>query len=69
MSMTAWLFWGLVFGSIGLGYFMYGKKQGSAAPLICGIALMLYPYLAGGSAFAMIGIGVVLTAIPYFVRR
>ena len=41
---TAWLFWGLVFSSIGFGYFLYGKKQGRAAPLICGIALMIYPY-------------------------
>jgi hypothetical protein len=68
MSLTAWLFWGLIFGSIGFGYFLYGKKQGSAVPLACGIALMVYPYFVGSSALAMIGIGVVLIAIPYFVR-
>ena len=68
MSMEAWLFWGLIFGSIGFGYFLYGKKQGRAVPLVCGIALMVYPYFVGSSAFAMIGIGVVLIAIPYFVR-
>jgi hypothetical protein len=68
MSLTAWLFWGLVFSSVGFGYFIYGKKQGRAVPLVCGIALMVYPYFVGSSAFAMIGIGVVLIAIPYFVR-
>jgi len=68
MSFTAWLFWGLIFGSIGFGYFLYGKKQGSPVPLVCGIALMVYPYFVGSSALAMIGIGVVLIAIPYFLR-
>lgn len=68
MSMMAWLFWGLVFGSIGMGYFMYGKKQGRPVPLVCGIGLMVYPYFVGGSALAMIAIGAVLMAIPYFVR-
>ena len=68
MSLTAWLLWGLIFSSIGFGYFLYGKKQGSAVPLVCGIVLMVYPYFVGSSALAMIGIGVVLVAIPYFVR-
>ncbi|HTA65388.1 MAG TPA: hypothetical protein VK753_07780 [Xanthomonadaceae bacterium] len=67
MSMTAWLFWGLVFSSVGMGYFIYGKKQGRAAPLLCGIALMVYPYFID-SAWATIGIGVALMAIPYFAR-
>jgi len=69
MSMEAWLFWGLIFGSIGFGYFLYGKKQGRAVPLVCGIALMVYPYFVGSSAFAMVGIGVVLMAIPWFLGR
>jgi hypothetical protein len=64
---TAWLLWGLVFSSIGFGYFLYGKKQGRAVPLVCGIGLMVYPYFIG-STWATIGIGVVLMAIPYFVR-
>jgi len=68
MSLTAWLLWGLIFSSIGFGYFLYGKKQGSAVPLVCGIVLMVYPYFVGSSALAMIGIGVVLIAIPWFLR-
>ena len=67
MSMEAYLFWGLIFGSIGFGYFLYGKKQARAVPLVCGIALILYPYVVS-STWAMVGIGVVLMAIPYFVR-
>jgi len=67
MSMEAWLFWGLIFGSIGFGYFVYGKKQGRAVPLVCGVVLMVYPYFVS-NAWATIGIGVVLIAIPWFLR-
>jgi hypothetical protein len=65
---TATLFWGMVFGSVGFGYFIYGKKQGRAAPLLCGIVLMLYSWFVD-NAWATIGIGAVLMAIPYFARR
>ena len=67
MSTEAWLFTGLIFSSIGFGYFLYGKKQRSPAPLVCGIALMVYPYFVG-NLWATIAIGAALMAIPYFVR-
>lgn len=68
MSNTAWLFWGLIFSSVGMGYFMYGKKQARIATLVCGIALMLYPYVVS-NAWEMFGVGLALMVIPYFVRR
>jgi hypothetical protein len=65
--MQAWLLWGLLFGSIGLGYFIYGKKQRAVVPLVCGLALMLFPYFVSGTLL-LVGIGAVLMAIPYFLR-
>ncbi len=65
--MSAWLLWGLLFGSIGLGFFIYGRKQRAPIPLLCGIALMVYPYFFSNS-WVLVGIGVVLCAIPYFLR-
>jgi hypothetical protein len=65
--MTAWLLWGLLFGSIGLGYFIYGKKQRAVVPLICGLVLMAFPYFVTNLVL-LVGIGVVLCAIPYFLR-
>jgi hypothetical protein len=50
-----------------MAYFMYGKKQSALVPLICGLVLMIYPYFVS-STLPLIGIGVVLSAIPYFVR-
>ena len=63
----AWLFWGLVFSSIGMGYFVYGKKQARIAAIGSGLALMIYPYFVG-NLWLMFGVGLALMAVPYFVR-
>ena len=67
MSTMAYLLWGVLFGSIGTGYLMYGRKQRSPVPLVCGLALILYPYFVS-SAWQIVVIGLALMAIPYFVR-
>jgi len=64
---TSSLMWGLVFGSIGLGYFVYGKRQKSAVPMVCGIGLMLFPYVVSNPIMLVI-IGALLAALPYFIR-
>jgi hypothetical protein len=64
---TAVLLWGLLFGSIGFGFFLYGKKQKAVVPLIAGIALCVVPYFIA-NVYILIGVGVVLMAVPYFVR-
>jgi hypothetical protein len=61
------LLWGLLFGSIGLGYFIYGKKQKAVVPLVCGIALMVFPYFVS-NALLLVGIGIVLATVPCFLR-
>lgn len=64
---TSSLLLGMVFSAIGLGFFIYGRKQKVAMPLICGIALMVTPYFVSNNAL-LVAIGVALIAIPYFVR-
>ncbi len=66
-AVEAQLLWGLLFGSIGLGFFIYGRKQRRVVPLLCGLALMIYPYFVP-NATALAFIGVLLCALPYFVR-
>jgi hypothetical protein len=61
------ILWGLLFGSIGLAFFIYGKKQQRAVPLVCGIALMVYPYFVT-TTILLIGIGIALCLVPYFYR-
>ena len=58
---------GLLFGSIGLGFFIYGRKQHAVVPLLCGWVLMVVPYFIPNACLLFV-IGAVLVAIPYFVR-
>lgn len=61
------LFLGVIFSSIGLGYFLYGKKQKMTVPLVCGLVLMLFTYLIESTALISI-MGIILSVIPYFLR-
>jgi len=64
---TSQLLWGVLFGSVGLGYFVYGKKQRAMVPLLCGVALMALPYFVA-STWLLVLLGVVIAAVPYFVK-
>ena len=66
LSSTAVLIWGMLFGAIGFGYFLYGKKQKALIPLCVGIVLCVFPYFIA-DVYVLVGVGVILVAIPYFV--
>jgi hypothetical protein len=64
---TSALLWGLLFGSVGLSFFTYGKRQRAVVPLLCGLALMVFPYFVSNTV-VLVAAGVALVAVPYFVR-
>lgn len=64
MVNQAALWWGLVFGSIGLGYLMYGRRQRAITPTLCGIGLMIFPWFVSGT-WALVLIGAVLLVVPF----
>tara|TARA_R110000868_G_scaffold120477_2_gene319729 strand:- start:19581 stop:19784 length:204 start_codon:yes stop_codon:yes gene_type:complete len=64
---TTVILWSLLFGSIGLGYFIYGKKQSHAVAKYSGIALMIYPYFVYNSTLLVI-VGIILLLLPKFVK-
>ncbi|MEO5565051.1 MAG: hypothetical protein ABIR05_00060 [Luteimonas sp.] len=64
---TSILLLGVLFSSIGLGYFIYGKKQRTLGPLLCGLGLMLVPYVVS-SATLLFVVGTGLSAIPWIFR-
>ncbi|KWQ05703.1 MAG: amino acid transport protein [Acinetobacter harbinensis] len=64
---TAQLLLGVLFSSIGFGYFLYGKKQKVIIPLVCGLVLMIFPYFID-QTLLLIGIGTALSILPYFIR-
>ncbi len=64
---TASLLWGMLFSAVGVGFFVYGKRQQMFVPLICGLGLMVYPWFVA-SAVWLVVIGVALMAVPWFLR-
>ena len=67
MESTSLLIWGIVFGSIGLGFFIYGKRQQAIVPFVTGVALFVIPYFIS-NVYILVLAGVALIAVPYFVR-
>ena len=62
------LIFSFLFGSIGVGYFIYGKKQQSTIPLIAGIGLCAFPYFIA-NLYPMVIVGTILTAAPWLLRE
>lgn len=62
---TIW--WGLLFGSLGIGYFVYGKRQRMIMAMASGVALMVFPYFVS-SALLIVLIGALLLALPFLFR-
>ena len=67
MGSASSLIWGMLFGAIGTGFFIYGKRQKAAVPLFAGVALFVVPYIVS-NVYILVAVGVVLVALPYFVR-
>jgi len=67
MASGSVLLWGVIFGSIGIGFFTYGKKQKKAVPLFTGIVLIMLPYLIFNAA-VLVMVGLVVAAVPFFVK-
>ena len=64
---TTSLMLGLLFGSIGTGYFMFGKKQGRMVPLGAGIGLMAIPMFLT-NPIACCVVCVAMMAAPFVIN-
>ncbi len=56
----------VIMGAIGLGYFVYGRKQKHIPSFISAIGLFAAPYLTS-NIYALILITIVLILLPFFV--
>ena len=66
METEAGLMWGVLFGAIGMGYFVYGRRQRAIMPYLSGVALFIFPYFMP-NAYVMVLTGVAIMALPYFI--
>lgn len=63
-----WLLLSMVYSTIGLGMFMYGKKAVRFVPLIAGILLMILPYFIASLLWMTIA-SIALMASPFVLGR
>jgi len=64
---TSILMSSMIFGSIGMGYFIYGKKDNKYIAMLSGIILMIYPYFVTNIYYSLL-IGIIFMIIPFFIR-
>lgn len=60
----AGLFAGLIFGAVGAGFFLYGRRQMRPVYLVCGTALAIYPWFVS-NLVVLVAIGAALVAAPF----
>ena len=57
---------GIFTRAIGIGYFIYGKRQAKFAPLLAGMMLCVYPYFVQSVLWTVV-VGAALVAAPFLV--
>ena len=57
-----------VFGLVGMGMFMYGRKSSRPVPLAAGMVLMTVPYFIP-NLVALLLVCCAVTAAPWFLRN
>jgi hypothetical protein len=62
------LFASLIWGSVGLGFVIYGKRQKAMASLVGGILLMALSYFIGSALVMTLVGGALATGIVWFER-
>jgi hypothetical protein len=62
------LFASLFWGSVGMGYFIYGKKQASWPPMVGGVVMIALSYFANSALLMSMGC-LVLVAVIYFLLK
>ena len=66
---TSFLFASLLWGSVGMGYFIYGKKQSAMMPMIGGIVICAVSYVVSSwLLMTLLCIGIIV-AIHWLIKR
>ena len=62
------LFVSLIIGAVGLGLFLYGKRQKRLPQMFAGLVLMAFPYFVP-SVLWMVAIAVVIVGLTWMAAR
>lgn len=63
------LFASLLWGSIGVGYFIYGKKQGAMVPMVGGILMIAASYVVSSWLLMSLLSIALMVAVYLLVKR
>jgi len=69
MFSASFLFASLIWGSVGVGYFFYGKKQQSLFPMVGGILMMIGSYFIGSALLMSLACLGIAGAVYFLVKR
>lgn len=70
MSLDPYSLWAsMIWASVGIGYVMYGKKQGRLVPVFGGIAIVAVSYIAGTAVMISLVSVALMVAIYVLARR
>jgi hypothetical protein len=61
------LFAGVILGSLGMGYIVYGRKQKKGIALLSGLILSGLPWFVSNVYFLLIA-GIAFAVLPFLVR-
>ena len=62
------IFGAIIFGSVGIFGFLYGKRKSNPVLMVIGVVLMAYPYIVKDTTLIYV-VGGVLSLSLYFFRR
>jgi hypothetical protein len=63
------LFASLLWGSIGIGFFVYGKRQREWVPMVGGVALLAVSYLVADWLWMSLSSLALIAGIWFLIRR
>jgi hypothetical protein len=63
------LFASLLWGSIGVGYFIYGRKQQSVSPMVGGILMIAVSYFVGSALWMSLSCIILILAVYLLSQR
>ena len=66
---TKFLFASLLWGSIGVGYFIYGKKQQEMAPMLGGLAMIAVSYFVSSALLMSLISIAIIVAVYLLIKR
>ena len=58
----------ILFGAVGMGYWVYGKKQQRLMPMVSGVGLFILPYVVS-SLLPTVTLGLALVILPFVIDQ